>query len=123
MSGGQPVVTLHGETFKHFQTATAETYFVLGEFPWQVRVGDKARTRDFVAPPRMLSEEQTDDETTWSLGTYTPAAQIWSAFGLPDEGAARARRATPTSPTTTSRAPARWRSATCCSSPSSSLSS
>jgi hypothetical protein len=84
MSGGRPVVTVHGETFKHFQTATAETYFVLGEFPWQVRVGDTAVTRDFVAPPRMLSEEQTPEETTWSLGTYTPAAQIWSAFGLPD---------------------------------------
>jgi hypothetical protein len=81
-SGGRPVVVLHGETFKHFQTATAETYFVLGEFPWQVRVGDRATASDFVAPPRMLSKEKTEDETTWSLGTYTPAAQIWSAFGL-----------------------------------------
>jgi hypothetical protein len=83
MSGGRPYIVLHGETFRHFQTATAETYFVLGEFPWQVRVGDTAVTRDFVAPPRMLSEEQTPEETTWSLGTYMPAAQIWSAFGLP----------------------------------------
>ena len=32
MSGGRPVVTLHDETFKHFQTATARPYFVLGEF-------------------------------------------------------------------------------------------
>jgi hypothetical protein len=85
MSGGRPVVTVHGETFKHFQTATAETYFVLGEFPWQVRVGDLATASDFVAPPRMLSKEKTEDETTWSLGTYTPAAQIWSAFGLQGE--------------------------------------
>jgi hypothetical protein len=30
----------------------------------------------------MLSEEETPEETTWSLGTYTPAAQIWNAFGL-----------------------------------------
>jgi hypothetical protein len=82
-SGRQPSVELHGETFKHFQTAKAETYFVLGEFPWQVRVGDTATTRDFVNPPRMLSEEQTPEETTWSLGTYMPAAQIWSAFALP----------------------------------------
>ena len=82
-SGGRPYILLHGETFKHFQTATAETYFVLGEFPWQVRVGDTAVTRDFVAPPRMLSEERTPEETTWSLGTYMPVAQIWSAFGLP----------------------------------------
>jgi hypothetical protein len=83
INGRQPFVTLYGETFKHFQTATAYTEFVLGEFPWQVRVGDHAVVRDFVAPPRMLSEESTPDETTWSLGTYTPAAQIWKAFSLP----------------------------------------
>ena len=83
MSGGRPVVTMYGETFKHFQTATATTEFVLGEFPWQVRVGDRAETRDFVAPPRMLSEERTPEETTWSLGTYMTGAQVWAAFSLP----------------------------------------
>jgi hypothetical protein len=82
VSGRQPLVILHNETFKHFQTAIAVTEFVLGEFPWQVHVGDKAVTRDFVAPPRMLSEERTPDETTWSLGTYLPGAQVWEAFGL-----------------------------------------
>ena len=90
MSGGRPVVTLHGETFKHFQTAEATTEFVLGEFPWQVHFGDRARTRDFIAPPRMLSEESTDDETTWSLGTYMTGAQVWAAFSLPGK-APRAR--------------------------------
>jgi hypothetical protein len=85
INGRQPVVTLHGETFKHFQTSTAYTEFVLGEFPWQVRVGDHAVVRDFVAPPRMLSEESTPEETTWSLGTYMPATQVWQAFSLPDK--------------------------------------
>jgi hypothetical protein len=82
VSGRQPFVILHGETFKHFQTSTAETVFVVGEFPWQVRVGDKAVVRDFVAPPRMLSEEQTPEETTWSLGTYIEPERVWEAFGL-----------------------------------------
>ncbi len=82
VSGRQPYVELHGETFKHFQTSTADTAFVLGEFPWRVRVDDRTVVRDFVAPPRMLSEEQMQGETTWSLGTYTPPEQIWSAFGL-----------------------------------------
>jgi hypothetical protein len=90
MSGGRPIVILHGETFKDFQRATATTEFVLGEFPWQVRVGDRAETRDFIAPPRMLSRETTDEETTWSLGTYTLGDQIWKAFALPDR-APRAR--------------------------------
>lgn len=82
VNGRQPFVTLHGESFRHFQTTTAETVFVLGEFPWQVRVGDRAVVRDFVCPPRMLSEEQMQGETTWSLGTYMPPAQVWRAFAL-----------------------------------------
>jgi len=77
-----PAVVLHGETFKHFQTASATTTFVLGEFPWEVRVGDVAEVSDYVAPPNMLSSEKTNDETTWSYGTYTPPKQIWAAFGL-----------------------------------------
>ena len=83
VSGRQPYVTLHGETFKHFQTATATTRFILGEFPWLVRVGDTAVGRDFVSPPRLLSEEVTPEETTWSLGTYTAPERIWAAFSLP----------------------------------------
>jgi hypothetical protein len=86
VNGRQPFVVLHGETFKHFQTATATTEFVLGEFPWQVRVGDRAIVRDFVAPPRMLSEELAEEEITWSLGTYIKPAQVWEGFGL--EGSA-----------------------------------
>jgi hypothetical protein len=85
VNGRQPYVTLHGETFKHFQTSTADTVYVLGEFPWQVRVGDRAVLRDFVAPPRMLSEEQTPGETSWSLGTYLDPAQLWASFQLPGD--------------------------------------
>jgi uncharacterized protein DUF4178 len=81
--GRQPIVEYLGDTFKHFQSAVAETKFVLGEFPWEVRLGDKARTRDFVAPPHILSEETTESETTWSLGTYVSPQYIWQAFQLP----------------------------------------
>jgi hypothetical protein len=85
VNGRQPFVTLYGEAFKHFQTSTAETVFVLGEFPWRVRVGDRAVLRDFVAPPRMLSEEQVPGETTWSLGTYLEPERVWKAFELPGD--------------------------------------
>ncbi len=37
-----PKVKYLGETYRHFQTAKAGTSFVLGEFPWQVRVGESA---------------------------------------------------------------------------------
>jgi hypothetical protein len=71
-----------GEVYKHFQTADANTGFVLGEFPWQVRVGEHATVTDYVRPPRMLSSEKTADEVSWSLGEYMYGADVWKAFQL-----------------------------------------
>jgi hypothetical protein len=88
-SGGVGAVTsgvVYGDQrFRLFQTAQARTTFVIGEFPWEVRSGDTVEVRDFVAPPRSLSAETTEDETTWSLGTYVDGQSIWRAFRL--EGA------------------------------------
>lgn len=82
-SGGQqPTIDYIGHTFRHFQSATAKTRFILGEFPWQVRVGDQAGVRDFVAPPYILSQESTPDETAWSVGTYMSPERVWEGFGL-----------------------------------------
>jgi len=72
-----------GEMYRHFQTADANTDFVLGEFPWQVRVGDQARVTDYVHPPRVLSREKMSDEVSWSIGEYMYGRDIWSAFQLP----------------------------------------
>jgi hypothetical protein len=82
-SGQRPVARLLGERYRHFQTAQAVTTYVLGEFPWQVHVGESATVMDFVAPPRMLSSETTPSETVWSLGEYTPGARVWEMFKLP----------------------------------------
>jgi uncharacterized protein DUF4178 len=71
-----------GETYRHFQTADATTDFVLGEFPWAVRVGDQATLTDFVRPPRVLSREKTADEVSWSIGEYLLGKDVWSAFRL-----------------------------------------
>ena len=84
-AGGRPAARYEGRTFKAFQAATATTDFVLGQFPWRVRAFDTAGVRDYVAPPLMLSAERTDEETTWSLGTYTPGREIWKAFDLAGE--------------------------------------
>jgi hypothetical protein len=80
--GLQPTVELNGTTYKHFQTATAVTTAALGEFPWELRLGDSVVSRDFVAPPYLLSSEASGSEVTWSLGTYTPPEVIQKAFGL-----------------------------------------
>jgi hypothetical protein len=102
---GQQSVTYLGQHYKHFQTATAKTTFVLGEFPWQVRVGETAVATDYVHPPMVISSETIDEEAergegapaervrgagapggnkevTWSIGEYTPGADIWKAFAL-----------------------------------------
>jgi hypothetical protein len=72
-----------GEIYKHFQSADANTDFVLGEFPWQVRVGEKAAVTDYVHPPRVLSSEKLDKEVTWSIGEYMYGREVWDAFKLP----------------------------------------
>jgi hypothetical protein len=72
-----------GEVYKHFQTAEATTDFVLGEFPWQVRVGESATVTDYVHPPRVLSSEKMDKEVTWSIGEYMYGREIWDTFKLP----------------------------------------
>ncbi len=79
---GRPAAELAGTTFKAFQTAAARTTFAIGEFPWEVRVGDQVQTRDFVSPPYILSAEASEGEVTWSLGTYTPSDTIRKAFGI-----------------------------------------
>jgi len=78
----RPVVRLDGTTYKHFQTATACTSMAIGEFPWELRVGDTVVSRDFTAPPYLLSAEASGNEVTWSKGTYTPPEVIQKAFGL-----------------------------------------
>ncbi len=87
-AAGKPAVFMLGRKYTGFDTVTAKTGFVLGEFPWQVRVGDAVLVQDFISPPYMLSSESTKEEVTWSLGEYTPGAQLWAAFRLPDKAPA-----------------------------------
>jgi hypothetical protein len=81
-TGIVPSANYLGEIYRHFQTADATTGYVIGEFPWQVRVGERATVTDYVRPPRVLSCEQGSSETTWSVGEYTYPQEIWKAFNL-----------------------------------------
>lgn len=86
MPGDSGTRAYQGRTYRHFQTASATTIFVLGEFPWQVRVGDQATVVDYVAPPQLLSAEvNADKEVTWSVGDYATGAAIWAALSLPGQ--------------------------------------
>ncbi len=81
-AGTTNAIQFNGLTFKHFQSASAVTTFALGEFPWEVNVGDTVRSHDYVSPPYLLSAESTDGETTWSLGTYTDPKALARAFSI-----------------------------------------
>jgi len=81
-----------GERYAHFQSGAATVDHVLGEFYWTVARGETVETDDYVKPPHMLSRELTRDErghgrdggeVNWSLGTYLPGGEVWSAFSLP----------------------------------------
>lgn len=73
---------VNGQKYKHFQTAVARTSYVVGEFPWQVRVGDAATVEDYIAPPKVLSSERTSEEVNWSAGVYIEGKDVYKAFQL-----------------------------------------
>jgi hypothetical protein len=79
---GRPAVRYGGVVYAAFDSMTASTVYVLGEFPWRAHVGDSVACQDFIAPPLMLSSESTEGETTWSRAEYMTGAQIWQAFKL-----------------------------------------
>lgn len=79
---GHRTATYLGQTFKHFQTATAEVEYVVGEFYWQVKAGDTNEVADYVDPPLLVSAESTESELVWSVSEYTDPEAIAAAFKL-----------------------------------------
>lgn len=80
--GAKKAVIWKGEVYTHFQSASAQTGFVLGEFPWRVKVDDTVQADDYTMPPRSLSSETTEDEVTWSAGEYIDGKEVWQSFNL-----------------------------------------
>jgi Zn-finger nucleic acid-binding protein len=78
-----PTVEYEGRVYEHFQTSLPTTTAVLGEFPWTATVGDVAKMRDFICPPRLLSQEVTSTESVWTHGEYVEPEEIWTSFGMP----------------------------------------
>jgi hypothetical protein len=79
--GGNGNVKYDGETYRFMSSGKARVEWAAGELPWEVAIGDVTEARDYVKTPHVLSCESTDDEITWSLGTYTPPDTVARAFG------------------------------------------
>ena len=84
-----PVVRHQERDYQHFQTSRPVTTFVLGEFNWKVKVGDKAVARDFVCPPYLLSQEVSGSDAVWVHGEYLEPEEVWAGFGMADFPPAR----------------------------------
>lgn len=82
--GAGTTAQFNGKNYKLFQDAPAVVEYVKGEFYWRVEQGETVRAIDYVAAPLMLSNEMTGNEMNWSLGTYTPIADVEKAFGVED---------------------------------------
>lgn len=71
-----------GRTFKPFLIGTAKVTYVMGEFYWEVKVGDTVQIADFICPPEILSMEKSGREEIWSIGEYIEPETIRDAFGI-----------------------------------------
>ena len=76
------VANYNGNTFKIFQDAPAVVEYVKGEFYWRVEQGETVRAVDYVAAPLMLSQEISENEINWSIGTYMTNDEIEKIFGI-----------------------------------------
>lgn len=77
--GGRGLV-LDGRSFRLYLIDRAIVDYVEGEFYWRIEKGESVATMDYIAPPFMLSCEQSDNEEVWSVGEYKTETQIQQAF-------------------------------------------
>ncbi|MCB1824051.1 MAG: DUF4178 domain-containing protein, partial [Candidatus Competibacteraceae bacterium] len=80
--GAKAKAVYQDRSYRHFQTAKAKVSYVLGEFYWRVRVGERCEISDYIAPPFQLSQERTNKEVVWSQAEYIEPDAIESAFRL-----------------------------------------
>ena len=101
-------VRYQSDSYRIYDCGTATVRYVLGEFSWRVEIGEETKTIDFIAPPHMLSFEQTfpsdtnntelseekrkeglpsmgsSEEINVSLATYLSVDELEEAFGVSD---------------------------------------
>lgn len=73
-------LTYKGEAYRIFSRDEATVRYVVGEFYWRVKAGEKVLVCDYVCPPKIMSSEKSADELNWSHGVYIEPAVLTAAF-------------------------------------------
>ncbi len=69
-----------GDDYKRFDSGVSVVRQVVGEFYWQVAVGERCVSTDYISPPFMLSFEKSEDEIIGSHGVYLTPNELDKAF-------------------------------------------
>ncbi|MGB0758240.1 MAG: DUF4178 domain-containing protein [Rubripirellula sp.] len=85
-NGAARTVSYDGASFRIYDRGVATVKHVLGEFYWKVEAGEKVKTADYIAPPRMLSYEWSEtgksSEVNISECVYVQPEMIEEGFGV-----------------------------------------
>lgn len=71
-----------GRYYRTYVHDDALVVYVMGEFYWRVKMGEKTRVADFVCPPYILSFERSQQDIIWSHGIYVDHKVIAEAFKI-----------------------------------------
>jgi hypothetical protein len=101
VSAGPRQAYYGGRSFKIYDRGEPVVNYVLGEFYWEVKVGETVKSVDYIAPPDMLSRETTlyqagvkkdryskrdkkNREINYTVSRYIPVEEIEKAFNVQD---------------------------------------
>ncbi len=69
-------------SYRAFQEVFTITDYVVGECYWQVNVGETGKATEYVAPPKSINADLTENEVTFTAGTMLDPAEVSKAFRL-----------------------------------------
>ena len=77
-------LSVDGRAFEPtWPTYEARVTFVVGEFYWRVKVGERVQVTDYAAPNLMLSAEENGAERSWTQSRLLDRGIAEAAFGIP----------------------------------------